>query len=283
METKTLFFRKQSVAKNILADKVFFIVIVTFSFFIVLPLVLILGYIFIQGISHISIGLLVNDQRNKGILNAIVGSFIVVAIATIIAVPAGILSGIYLAENRKNKLADLVRISVDVLQGVPSIVMGIIAYVWIVVPLRRFSALAGGLALAIMMLPVIIKNTEETLALVPHSLKEAAYALGVPYHKVILGVVLPAGASGVITGVLVAVARVLGETAPLLFTAFGSRDLVFDIGKPMETLPPLIYKYATSPVEEWVSISWAASLILVVIVLMLNLITKAVMNKWKLK
>jgi phosphate transport system permease protein len=282
MEAKILL-RKQSVTKNIVVDRIFLAVIFGLSFIIVIPLILILGYIFVQGIGNLSIGLLVNDQRNEGILNAIVGSLIVVSVAAVIAVPVGILVGIYLSENKKKKYADFVRISIEVLQGAPSIVIGIIAYVWIVLPMRKFSGLAGGLALAIMMLPVVIKNTEETLSLIPHTLKEAAYALGLPYHKVILGVVLPAGASGIITGVIVAVARVLGETAPLLFTAFGSRDLVFDIGKPMETLPPLIYKYATSPVDEWVNISWAASFILVVIVLLFNFITKAVTRKWKVR
>jgi len=275
--------QKQSVLKNIIADKIFFVIIVFLSFIIVIPLILILSYIFMQGFGHLRLDLFIFDQRNKGILNAIVGSLLVVGMATILAVPVGVLVGIYLSEHKKGKFGNLVRISVDVLQGVPSIVIGIIAYVWIVVPMRRFSAFAGGLALAIMMLPVIIKNTEETLALIPENLKEAAYALGVPYHKVVLGVVLPAGASGVITGVLVAIARVLGETAPLLFTAFGSRDLGFDVFKPMETLPPLIYKYATSPVEEWVNIAWAASFILVFMILILNLLTKVATKKWKVK
>jgi phosphate transport system permease protein len=165
---------------------------------------------------------------------------------------------------------------------VSSIILGIIAYVWIVVPFHAFSALAGGIALSIMMMPVVIKNTEESLKLVPPSLKEAAYAVGAPRWKALLEVVLPAGASGVMTGILVGVARVLGETAPLLFTAFGNRDLSLDPTKPMEALPPLIFKYATSPDENWINTAWAASFVLVVFVLTLNLTTKLVTRKWRM-
>jgi phosphate transport system permease protein len=150
------------------------------------------------------------------------------------------------------------------------------------VPFHAFSALAGGIALSIMMMPVVIKNTEESLKLVPPSLKEAAYAVGAPRWKALLEVVLPAGASGVMTGILVGVARVLGETAPLLFTAFGNRDLSLDPTKPMEALPPLIFKYATSPDENWINTAWAASFVLVVFVLALNLTTKLVTRKWRM-
>lgn len=256
-------------------------VVGAFSVFMVIPLILILGFIFIQGVSYVTPQLFLGDEREGGILNAIVGSLMMVLIAVLLAVPISLFAGIFLSESRKSRLAEALRITVDVFQGMPSIVLGIIAYVWLVVPLRSFSGLAGGISLAIMMIPIIIKSSEESLALVPGSIKEAAYALGAPYHQVILGVVLPAGFSGVITGMLLATARVLGETAPLLFTSFGKPDLSFDITRPMEALPPLIYKYAQSPREDWISTAWAASLILVVIVLVLNLTTKLVVRRWK--
>jgi phosphate transport system permease protein len=265
-----------------LADRVFFGLIMVFSLSMIVPLVLILAFIFTKGAAFISLALLAHDERGGGILNALTGSLMMVLVASLIAIPLSVLTGIYLAEARGSRRADLVRLTVDVLQGVPSIILGIIAYVWIVVPFHKYSALAGGIALAIMMLPVVIKNTEESLKLVPASLKEAAFAVGAPRYKVLLEIVLPAGASGVLTGILVGVSRVLGETAPLLFTAFGNRDLSFDLGKPMEALPPLIYKYATSPDDTWINTAWAASFILVVFILALNLGTKLVTRKWKL-
>ena len=180
-------------------------------------------------------------------------------------------------------MAELVRITVDVLQGVPSIVIGIVVYILVVVPFRTFSAISGSIALAIMMLPVVIKNTEETLKLIPYSLKEAAYALGVPYHKVILRVVLPAGLSGIVTGVLISIARITGETAPLLFTAFGNPFMSLNPVKPIEALPHIIFKYATSPYTDWQNIAWGASFLLVAFVLLLNLFAKVVVKKWKVK
>jgi phosphate transport system permease protein len=204
-----------------------------------------------------------------------------VLIAIVLAVPIAVLTGIYLAEAKSSKIAEGMRITVDVFQGIPSIVLGIIAYVWLVVPLRSFSGLSGAVALAIMMIPIIIKSTEESLILVPAQMKEAAYGLGAPFHKVILQIVLPAAMSGVLTGILLATARILGETAPLLFTSFGGPDLNFNLARPMEALPPLIFKYAQSPREDWISTAWAASFVLVVVVLFLNLMTKLVLRRWK--
>lgn len=266
---------------NRLISSAFTVVVSTFSLLMVVPLVLILSFIFVKGISFIHVGLFVHDERDGGVLNAIVGSFEMVLIAVIIAVPIAVLTGIYLSEARRGKIAEGLRITVDVFQGIPSIVLGIIAYVWLVVPLRSFSGLSGAIALAIMMIPIIIKSTEESLILVPNSIKEAAYGLGAPFHKVMLEIVLPAGMSGVITGILLATARVLGETAPLLFTSFGGPDLCGDITRPMEALPPLIFKYAQSPREDWNATAWAASLVLVAVVLLLNLVTKLVMKRWK--
>jgi len=273
---------------NNIKDKFFTVLIVFLSIAMVIPLILILFYIFRNGIMAINWELFFNipkptGERGGGVANAIVGSLILIFFACIIALPVGIASGIYLSENKSGKLAQIARVTVDVLQGIPSIVIGIIAYIWIVVPSKSFSAISGSVSLAIMMLPVVIKNTEETLKLIPLSLKEAAYALGVPYHRVILKVVLPAGLSGVLTGILVSVARIAGETAPLLFTAFGNPFFSTNLFKPIEALPHIIFKYASSPYEDWQSIAWGASLILVAFVLFLNLIAKVVSKKWKVK
>lgn len=264
-------------------NRVFGILIAVLSILIVIPLFLILFFIAYQGISHINFQILLNDQRNGGILNAIVGSGLVVLVASILAIPISVMTGLYLSESRSKRIPDLVRLISEVLQGIPSIILGIVVYVWLVIPLRHFSGLAGGVALAIMMIPIIIKNTEESLKLIPITLREAGYALGIPRHIVLFNVVLPAAVSGVTTGILVALSRILGETAPLLFTAFGGRDLTGNLLQPMEALPPLIYKYATSPVEEWIHTAWAASFLLVIFVLLLNIITRLVTNKWKVK
>jgi phosphate transport system permease protein len=266
---------------NRIVSSVFSGIVAFFSLLMVVPLVLILGFITFKGLSHVDWNLFASDERGGGVLNAMVGSAEMVLVAVLLAVPVSVLTGMYLAEARSSRLAEGLRITVDVFQGIPSIVLGIIAYVWLVVPLHGFSGLSGAVALAIMMVPIIIKSTEESLALVPDAMKEAAYALGAPYHLVMLQVVLPAGLSGVVTGVLLATARILGETAPLLFTSFGGPDLNFNLARPMEALPPLIFKYAQSPRDDWVATAWASSFVLVVVVLLLNLITKGVLRRWK--
>ncbi len=167
--------------------------------------------------------------------------------------------------------------------GVPSIVLGIVAYVWVVKPMGHFSALSGGIALAMIMLPVVTLATEETLLLIPMSLKEAALALGVSYPRVILKVVLPSGMSGIVTGALLAVARGAGETAPLLFTAFGSPFMSVNVAQPMSSLPLMIFTYATSPYPQWHDLAWGASFVLLVFILVLNLITKLVTARWKVR
>ena len=171
----------------------------------------------------------------------------------------------------------------EILQGIPSIVIGIIAYAWIVITLGTFSAFSGGIALSIMMLPVIVRATEETLKLIPDTLKEASLSLGVPYYRTILKVILPAGASGIATGVLISVARIAGETAPLLFTAFGNPFMEMNVLKPVNSLPLLIFNYATSPYPEWHALAWGASFVLVFFVLALNFFAKVVTRKWKVQ
>ncbi len=258
------------------------------SLIAVLPLVLILVFIIVRGASSINWQFLTELPRpmgetGGGISNAIVGTVILVLVASVISIPLGILAGIFLSESGKSGLGRLTRLSVETLMGVPSIVIGIVAYVWVVRSLGHFSALSGGVALAMIMLPVITLSTEETLRLIPVSLREAALALGVSYPRTVLKVILPAGASGVITGALLAVARAAGETAPLLFTSFGSPYMVLDIFKPMASLPQTIFFYATSPYPEWQSLAWGASFVLLVVVLALNLVTKLVTSRWKVR
>ena len=262
--------------------------IILFSTICVLPLIFILIYIIKAGIGVINWSFFTNIPKpvgeiGGGIANALVGTVIIITVAAVIAVPVGILCGIYLNEYKKNKLAYWVSVCVDVLQGIPSIVIGIIGYLWLVVPFGSHSALSGSVVLAIMMLPIIIHSTEETLKMLPDFLKEAAYALGVPFHKVILKVIVPCGFSGIISGVMLSVARIAGETAPLLFTAFGNSFINTNLLKPMQSLPLLIFNYATSPYEDWQNLAWGASLILLVLVLSLNLLTKIITRKWKVQ
>nr|WP_294900241.1 phosphate ABC transporter permease PstA [uncultured Pedobacter sp.] len=258
------------------------------AFACVLPLALILIYIIKSGISAINWNFITNipkpvGETGGGIANALIGTIIIIVFATIIAVPIGILCGIYLSENKTSKIAYWASMCVDVLQGIPSIVIGIVAYFWLVRPMGGFSALSGSIALAVMMFPIIIRSTEETLKLLPDSLKEAAYALGMPFHRVILKVIIPCGFSGIMSGVMLSVARVAGETAPLLFTAFGNPFIETNLAKPMQSLPLLIFNYATSSYKDWQNLAWGASLVLLVLVLTLNILTKIMTRKWKVQ
>jgi phosphate transport system permease protein len=262
--------------------------IVLFAFLITVPLIAIIFFVLKTGLSKINWHFFTNIPKpvgeiGGGIANALVGSLLIVFVATVIAVPIGILCGIYLSENKNSKLASYSRLAVAVLQGTPSIVTGIVIYFWLVKPLGTFSALSGSVALAIMMLPIVISSTEETLKLLPSSLKEAGLALGLPYHKVILRVIVPCGFSGILSGVMLSIARIAGETAPLLFTAFGNPYITTNVLRPMQSLPLLIFNYATSPYEEWHDLAWGASLILLIWVLLLNITTKLITRKWKIE
>jgi phosphate transport system permease protein len=257
----------------------------------VVPLIAILGYIINAGFAAVrksGLEFLVNlpkpvGESGGGIANALVGSLLIIITAAVIAIPIGVLCGIYLSENRKSKLAYWCRLCIDILQGVPSIVVGIAAYFWLVKPVGGFSALSGSVALSIMMLPIVIRSTEETLRLLPDTLREAGYALGMPFHRVILKIIVPCGFSGIISGVMLSIARIAGETAPLLFTAFGNPFLSTNILKPMHSLPLLIFNYATSPYNDWHDLAWGASLILLLLVLFLNIFTKVITRKWKVQ
>lgn len=262
--------------------------VIVLSFLSVVPLLFILFYVIDNGLSSLNWNFLIEIPKpvgeiGGGTANAIVGSFLLVIIASLPSIPLGIAAGIYLSEHKKSKLTYWGGLAVEVLQGTPSIVIGIIAYLWVVVPTAGFSALSGGIGLGIMMLPMIIKTTEETLNLIPDFLKEAALALGVPYYRTMLRVILPAAASGIMTGVLISVARIAGETAPLLFTAFGNAFMNWNVIKPVNSLPLLIYNYATSPYPEWHRLAWGASCVLVGFVLTLNLSVRIIIKRWKLR
>ena len=267
-------------------DRFFSALVLIFTACSVVPLFLILFQLFKNGIGALSLELFTSlpkppGEEGGGILNAILGTFMLIFIASAIAVPAGVLAGVFLAEF-EGKFRNLLSVMVNALQGVPSIVLGIVAYTWVVVPAGGFSAFAGGVALALMMFPIIVKTTEEAVKLVPLSLKEASYALGANYTKTILKVVLPASMGGIISGIVLAVSRIAGETAPLLFTAFGNPFLNLNPGKPVEALPLLIFKYALSPYETWHTLAWGASVVLIGMVLILNIILNvAVRRKWK--
>ncbi|HEY6956017.1 MAG TPA: phosphate ABC transporter permease PstA [Flavisolibacter sp.] len=269
-------------------SKIFQVVIMVFAFLITIPLFAIIYYVVKTGITQINWNFLTNIPKpvgeiGGGIANALLGSIIIVLIATVIAVPLGVLCGIYLSENRNSKISYWSRLAVDILQGTPSIVIGIVIYFWVVKPRGGFSALSGSVALAIMMLPIIIRSTEENLKLIPSSLKEAGLALGLPYQRVIMRIIIPCGFSGILSGIMLAVARVAGETAPLLFTAFGNPYLSTNVLKPMQSLPLLIFNYATSPYDEWHDLAWGASTILLIWVLLLNISTKLITKKWKVQ
>ena len=235
------------------------------------PLIAIFGYLVYKGFGSINWAFLTQTPRpvgetGGGMANAIVGSALMLGIASIIGVPLGIGAGIYLAEFGRNRLGDSIRFTADVLNGVPSIVIGIVAYAIVVLHQKHFSALAGGVALAIMMVPTICRTTEEMLLLVPQALREAAYGLGIPRWRTTLSVTLRTATSGVITGVMLAFARVAGETAPLLFTALGNQFWNLRTDQPTAALPLQIYTYALSPYDDWHRQAWAGALVLIVLI-----------------
>jgi phosphate transport system permease protein len=240
------------------------------------PWVSVLGYVAAKGLGGLSWSFFTDLPKPVGELgggfgNAILGTLVLVGLACALGIPIGVLAGVYLAEFGNNRFGKIVRFSADVMSGVPSIAVGIFVYTLIVLSMRQFSALAGGVALGILMLPTITRTTEELLKLVPDSLREAGLALGIPKWRVILRVVLPAGATGIATGVMLAVARAAGETAPLLFTAFNNRFWSTSLDKPIGSLPVQIYTYAVSPYEEWHRQAWAAAIVLIALVFVLNI------------
>jgi phosphate transport system permease protein len=242
-------------------------------------LLFVIGYLAVKGAAHLNVDFFTKlpvptGELGGGMANAIVGSAKVLGIATLVGVPIGFLAGVYLAEYGSQGLAFVVRYTTDLLNGVPSIVIGIFAYTVIVIPSGNFSTFAGGLALGIMMIPIAVRSTEEFLRAVPGGLREGALALGAPKWRMLATVIIPAAKEGIITGVLLNLARVAGETAPLIFTAFFNRMWSDGINEPTATLPVMIYRYATSPYDDWHQQAWAAGFVLLMLILITNIVAR---------
>ncbi len=278
-----------------LKDKVFLWAVIVVSVITISPIVLIIGKLVLTGFKQINLSFftevtpstfeamtaIANDEVIPGgIINGITGTLLIVTIAALIAIPIGILIGLFLYENQGSRYSNIVRNLSDILQGVPSIVLGLIAYLWVVKNITQgYSAIAGSVALGIMMLPLIIRSTEETMKMIPISLKEAGLALGVPYYKVILKVLIPSGLSGLSTGILLAISRILGETAPLMLTTLGNPMINWDVTAPTSAVPLLIWDFYNDP--NMVNLIWSSSLFLMGFVLTLNIISKRISAKSK--
>lgn len=287
--TKNIIYRDHS-KPRLLKEKLFLGIVVFFSLLTISPIILIIYKLIEKGIKQINFNFITQTTPDSyqamtavaagehipgGILNGIAGTLLMVVMAAMIAIPVGLITGIYLYENQKKTIANLIRNITDILQGVPSIVLGLISYLWVVKYITHgFSALAGSVSLSVMMLPMIVRSTEETLKMIPITIKEAALALGVPYHKVILRVLIPTSFSGLMTGILLGVSRVIGETAPLMLTALGSSTINWNIAKPTSAIPLLIWEFYNNP--NMVDLIWSSSLFLMAIVLLFNLASKQI-------
>ena len=249
-----------------------------------LPLAMILFYVLKEGIGAMNFAFFTQmpkpvGEPGGGMANAIAGTLILVLLAALFAVPIGCMCGIYLSEYPGSRFSNIVRFSADVLNGVPSIVIGIFAYGLVVLPVKRFSAIAGGVALGLLMLPIIVRTTEELLLLVPGGLREGALALGATRSRAVFSVILPAALPGILTGVLVALARVAGETAPLLFTAFNNRFWSTNVTQPIASLTVQVFTYAISPYEDWHRQAWAGAFLLVMIILTLSMVARLAVRR----
>jgi phosphate transport system permease protein len=248
------------------------------------PLAFVFFYVIQQGFSSLNWDFFTKmpkpvGETGGGMANSIVGTLILIAVAGAIAIPVGVIAGVYLSEYGKRRFASLVRFTADVLNGVPSIVIGIFAYGLAVLPVKHFSALAGGLALSFMMIPIITRTTEELLNLVPGTLREGSLALGATRARSAFSVMLPAALPGIMTGILVALARIAGETAPLLFTAFNNRFFSTSLNQPISSLPVQVYTYAISPYEDWHRQAWAGALVLVSVVFLFSVLARVVTRR----
>jgi phosphate transport system permease protein len=248
------------------------------------PLALVFFYVIKQGFSSLNWAFFTRmpkpvGEAGGGMANAILGTFFLIVIAASLAIPVGVIAGIYLSEYGKTRFASLVRFTADVLNGVPSIVIGIFAYGLAVLPVHRFSALAGGIALGFMMIPIITRTTEELLNLVPSSLREGALALGATRARAAFGVMVPAALPGIMTGILVALARIAGETAPLLFTSFNNQYFSARLDQPMASLTVQVYTYAISPYDDWHRQAWAGALVLVLFVFVFSVLARTVTRR----
>ncbi len=286
-------FRSKSMRLNTLRRSVMNHLITALSILatllVIAPLVAILAYLIYKGASSLNLAFFTHipapvGEPGGGMANSIVGSGIILGLSSLMGVPIGIAAGVYLAEfGRGTLLANAVRFTADVLNGVPSIVMGIAIYSLVVMQQKHFSALAGGVALAIMMVPTITRTTEEMLATVPHAIREAALGLGVPKWRTAISVSLRTASPGIITGCMLAFARVAGETAPLLFTAFGNQFWSFKLNEPIAALPLQIFVYAISPYDEWHRLAWAGALVLIVLIMVSVTLVRIVANRGVLK
>lgn len=253
------------------------------SLLAVLPLLFVLYYVVRRGLGGLNLAFFTElpkpvGEAGGGLGNAVLGTLVLVAMGSIAGVPIGIAAGVFLSEFRRSRFANALRASVELLAGVPSIILGIFAYALLVVPMRGFSALAGALALAIILIPTVAKTTEEVLKLVPDHIREAGLGLGLPRWKVILHVVVFGSRSGILTGVMLGVARISGESAPLLFTALNSQYWPRGIFAPISSLPVQIYTYAISPFDDWTQLAWTGSMVLVLVVLVANLMMRAILG-----
>jgi phosphate transport system permease protein len=269
-------------ARRMFKDKVLKVVASGLAVMVLVLLAWILWTLFVRGASALSLSVFTQPTlppgRGGGLANAVAGSLVQVVIAVVIAAPIGVMAGTYLAElGSRSKIAGTVRFVNDVLLSAPSILIGLFVYQTVVLPFGGFSAWAGSIALAVVILPVVVRSTEDMLRLVPGSLREAAFALGASHWKVVSSVLWRAARAGIVTGVLLAIARAAGETAPLLFTSLGNLSWSFDMTKPMASLPLAIYQYAGSPYDEWVALAWAGALVITVGVLTLNIVSRAVL------
>ena len=285
--------QKKKLSQRLFIDRLMKGVVCVLAALTAVPLIAIIGEVLLKGYNQLSwsffteptptaykamMATAAGEPIPGGIANGIVGTVIMLGMAVVIAVPIGILCGVYLAEHSKSRFAKTVSYLTDLLQGTPSVIIGIITYIWVVVPMKGYSAIAGSVALFIMMLPLIVRSTEETMKILPASLKEAGLALGGNNARVILKVQLPAAFGGIFTGVLLAVSRVIGETAPLMFTSLGCSMIRFSIDKPISAVPLLIWEFFNDPNLQ--SLIWGASLFLLLFVLFLNLTAKKIANKW---
>ncbi len=279
-----------------LKNKVFFAIVCFFAALTAVPLFAILGEVLLKGWRQINFAFFTEKTPTTldallaiksdniipgGIANGIIGTLLMVLMASAVAIPIGVLAGIYLSEKRTTKFSAVVRFVTDLLQGIPSIVVGIVAFAWIVSPLKSYSAVAGSAALAIMMLPLIVRSTEETLNMLPNSLKEAGLALGTSYSSVVLKVLVPSAFGGIFTGILLAISRVIGETAPLMLTALGSSIIQWDVTRPSSAVSLLIWEFYNDPNLQ--NMIWSASLFLLLLVLTLNIIAKQITKKWRIQ
>ncbi|MBI4181102.1 MAG: phosphate ABC transporter permease PstA [Chloroflexi bacterium] len=250
----------------------------------ILVLALILGYTLAHGIAFLNLDFLTQAARpvgeaGGGMRNEIFGTLILIVLASVLAIPIGLMAGIFLAEFASPKIAYAVRFVADILTGVPSIVVGVFAYAIVVRPMHSYSALSAGVALAIIMVPVVARTAEESLRLVPNSMREAALALGITRSRAVVGVIVPGALTGIVTGVMLTVARIAGETAPLIFTALGSQFGFQGLTKPIGAIPLQIFRYAMSPYPDWQQQAWAGAFLLILLVLGINILVRRLSNR----